>query len=191
MREVDEHTLFSSNRITMLWGLRLKAEQPGVSDRTREVYEALLQPLPDGVSQDMWRFLGVTAGLGLWDILDGHDPRMADVILGYYTSNRTFSDLIGTVDGITSPDVLCQLAHDGVQILWQALPDSPDEHFPLDKQKEFPPKKLRRGIRSHQIAAVSEANRKRWADPSRRAALEEQLRQAAQARRSAPFEQRS
>jgi hypothetical protein len=138
----------------------------------------------------MFRFLCVTAGMGLIDQLAERDTRCVDLLIHYFTSrDKRFDDLSDLAGGVSTGRI-SQLISFAIAFLWDGLPAHPSPTFPVDKDVEFPRDELLRAPRERSRAllharfgttttqdAMRELVRTRWRR-ERTSALDEESREA-------------
>lgn len=169
-----------------------RTDLPQRSERTKTIARALMMTeirgLPKGLPKEAFIFACITADLGLWDALAEKNPRMADALLRYYTTEAHANDMVSTFPGIATEAGAYKLLSRARKFLWDALPDQPTEAFPYQKVVVFPPERLLKSP-----PGAGEASRRHWADPEWRAQAEERLRRLHEqnaVRRSRPWERK-
>lgn len=189
----NERKLFAHSLEDALIGLAAWNLRSGGSNRIRQVWQALVpnqaltevvpdqvhpKSLPRWVPESAVQFLVVCAGLGLLDQLDQVDPRATEVVIRYFGSRESLSQMKGVAELGTEAGVWYMIRR-GITFLWDALPEpghplptAPDTLFPLDKHRLFKREHLRRNMAERN----REATMQRWRVPEKREAWQRALR---------------
>jgi hypothetical protein len=145
------------------------------------------RPLPVGVTETMARFLAHSAGEELWDDLAAQrGERVPELLLGYYLSENSLSELGERAGGISAARA-SQLIAAGVEFLWDGLPNDWSRWTPdgppvlVTKEQEYPRDGLRRGRWGRGGVASKESALRRWqeAEPEKRAEWLDRIDQGA------------
>lgn len=158
--------LFSPNRRTMIRGLEVRARAMAPSSALAKVYSAA-RPyadkdtlLPEGISETLFRFLCVSAGIRLWESLEVTPLTPTEILIAHFFNGEPLRKLAER-PGYPSRSQLSRLIQETVATLWERMPRQASA-FPIDKYSDFPLSALRR---SHQGTAQklgSTAQRRDW-----------------------------
>jgi hypothetical protein len=141
-KEVMER-IYLTDQNAMMEGLNARIGNVENADalRMQQVYDAFKpytegKELPPGTTPQIMRFLVVSAGTpGLWQRMDEFDPRLGDVLLGYYANGVSLRKLAGTIEGAHHSTQVQRLLNEGLHWLFTELPEAPA--LPLDKHQAF------------------------------------------------------
>lgn len=156
--------------------------------RMEQLWQALVgiqtdqEPAPAGVSDTVFYWLTVVGAFSLLDDLDEWDPRMAELIICYFTTNTSLDELAAMARVSTGSGAL-EIIGRGVKRLWNALPEKedpiphhPNSQFQLDKAVLFPLDVLRKDRSSTNRLTAT----RRWRDAAERDRLRTAIRQGRQ-----------
>jgi hypothetical protein len=135
--------LYASDPAEVIAGLEARVAQAGIASRMGLVFLALErygrgESLPPGMTDTLFRFLCVTAGIGLFDQLAEHDERCADLLVNYFAGEDKRMDDLTELTGHRSRARASQLIAEAIVFLWDALPERSTDAVPLDKCTQFP-----------------------------------------------------